>query len=197
MLRLLNTLRKVFMMIRKWMLGGLLVASTGAFCVAVDPPNRGDGKSDTSRLDSKTSSGTIRASKLIGMKLVNRANENVGSISDLVIDPNVGQVKYVAVSFGGFLGLGDKWFAVPIEAIKAELAKNSTSQYVMVLDVSKEQMKDAVGFDENNWPDFSDSQMTDGLYRRFNVERRTHPHDGHVDVNVEKGGVNVEINRKK
>lgn len=165
-----------------------------------DPLKRDNtNKGVVGKLDAKATGGTIRATKLIGMKLVNRANENVGSISDLVINPSSAQVEYCAVSFGGFLGLGDKWFAVPMEAIKIEFAPNS-NQPVLVLDVTKEQMKGAVGFDESSWPNFADQQFTNDIYRRFNLQRRgmqDRNRDGKLDVNVDRGGVNVEINGKK
>jgi sporulation protein YlmC with PRC-barrel domain len=142
--------------------------------------------------------GKIRASKLIGTKLVNRSNENVGTIGDLVIDSDSGQVEYAAVSFGGFLGMGDKWFAVPMEAIKVETLPNS-GQSVLVLNVTKQQMEGAVGFDDASWPNFADPQFTNDLYRRFEVKRRG-PFSvdrGGVDVNIGNGGVSVDLERQR
>src|SRR5262245_21409012 len=55
----------------------------------------------------------VRASEIIGTSVKNKAEEDLGSINDLVIDPVDGQIAYAAVSMGGFLGVGDKLFAVP------------------------------------------------------------------------------------
>src|SRR5262245_61191467 len=75
--------------------------------------NRGLGK-----LDTKTSGANIRASKLIGANLKNSNDESVGEIKDLVVDATTGKVRYAAVTYGGFLGLGSKLFAVPFEAFR-------------------------------------------------------------------------------
>jgi hypothetical protein len=65
-----------------------------------------------------------------------------------MIDLDDGQVAYAVLSFGGFLGLGDKLFAIPLEALMFD-AENHTA----VLDVDKEILKDAPGFDKDHWPD--------------------------------------------
>jgi sporulation protein YlmC with PRC-barrel domain len=57
-------------------------------------------------------SGEYMADDIIGTSVRNQQNENIGSVSDLVIDRN-GQVKAAVVSVGGFLGIGDKHVAVP------------------------------------------------------------------------------------
>jgi sporulation protein YlmC with PRC-barrel domain len=56
--------------------------------------------------------GDYMADDIIGTKIRNAQDENIGSVSDLVID-NDGRVKAVVISVGGFLGIGDKHVAVP------------------------------------------------------------------------------------
>ena len=152
------------------------------------------------KLDSKTSGHGIRASKLIGMKLQNTAKENVGSVKDIVLNTSTGEVQYLAVTYGGFLGVGDKMFAVPMEAIKTQYDPNYPDQAMLILDVSKEQMNGAQGFDESHWPSFSDSNFTTDLYRRYKVERRwsrDSNRDGKVDVNVDRNGVKIKVDGDK
>lgn len=91
-----------------------------------------------------------RASKIIGTKVKNPNGENLGAIKDLVIDPASGQVVYGVVSFGGVLGVGDKLFAIPWDG----LSWNSDKKYY-VLDLDKETLKKAPGFDKKHWPDTS------------------------------------------
>lgn len=91
-----------------------------------------------------------RASKIIGTKVKNPKGENLGDIKDLVIDPENGQVVYGVVSFGGVLGMGDKLFAIPWDAI----SWNRDNKYY-VLDLDKETLKKAPGFDKKHWPDTS------------------------------------------
>lgn len=100
----------------------------------------------------------------------NSAQENVGQIKDVVIDPASTRVQYVAVTYGGFLGLGGKLFAVPMQAIKVTQDPNNRDRVVLVLDVTKEQMNGAKGFDKANWPNFSDANFAIELHHRYKTE---------------------------
>jgi len=99
-----------------------------------------------------------RSSKIVGMAVKNRANEDLGKIEDLVIDEG-GQVRYAAVSFGGFLGFNNKLFAVPWKAFHIKHDAGS-STYYMELNVSRKYLENADGFPSDKWPDFNDKQMT-------------------------------------
>jgi sporulation protein YlmC with PRC-barrel domain len=87
------------------------------------------------------------ATTVIGSKVVNPEGEELGSIKDLMIDLDDGQIAYAVLSFGGFLGLGDKLFAIPLEALTFE-----TEDHTAILDVDKEVLKNAPGFDKDHWP---------------------------------------------
>ena len=151
------------------------------------------------KLDSKTSGPGIRASKLMGMKIQNSQKENVGQIKDIVVDPATTRIQYVAVTYGGFLGLGDKLFAVPMQAIHVQQDPDHRDHVVLVLDVTKEQMNGAKGFDESNWPNFSDANFAGELHRRYKIEDHWNSganRDGKVDVNVARDGVKVIVDKK-
>jgi sporulation protein YlmC with PRC-barrel domain len=60
---------------------------------------------------------------VIGSKVVNAQNEDLGKIEDLVIDAGAGRIAYAVLSFGGFLGMGDKYFAIPWNAFRFNLAE--------------------------------------------------------------------------
>ena len=90
----------------------------------------------------------LSGTKLMGNKVVNTAGEQLGTMKELMIDLDDGLIAYAVLSFGGFLGLGDKLFAIPWEA----LTFNSDDQ-TFILDVDKEVLEDAPGFDKDNWPD--------------------------------------------
>jgi sporulation protein YlmC with PRC-barrel domain len=106
---------------------------------------------------------TCKASELIGMNVrgVN-GDDNIGSVNDLVLGHD-GRVKYAAVSFGGFLGMGDKLFAVPFEAI--DFVKTDDDAYARI-DVTEETLKEKKGFNQDNWPNDADSTFTRGNLRR-------------------------------
>ena len=107
------------------------------------------------------------ASKLIGDPVVNPRGENLGKIEDLVIDPKNSRIDYAVLSFGGFLGMGDKLFAVPLEAMKL-----SPEERRFILDVDKERLKNAPGFDKDHWPDTSDRAFGTKVYSYYGYEPR-------------------------
>lgn len=145
-------------------------------------------------LDDVTSQGSIRASQLIGMNIQNPEGKSLGSVNDIVIDARSGRVRYAAVSYGGFLGLGDKLFAVPWGAFQYTRAADG-GDYRLVLRVTEEQMKTATGFDPNNWPDFAARSFTSQLDRHYGIESRPDRRRGKVDVRVGPGGVDVDVER--
>jgi hypothetical protein len=106
---------------------------------------------------------TCKASEVIGMNVRGlNGEDNIGSINDLVLGHD-GRVKYAAVSFGGFLGMGDKLFAVPFAAI--DFVKTDDDAFARI-DVSEETLKEKKGFNQENWPAEADSTFTRGNLRR-------------------------------
>jgi len=111
-------------------------------------------------------STAFRASKLIGMEVKNTRDEKVGSISDMVVDTPTGHVRYAALSVGGFLGIGDKLFAVPW---KSMVLKHDSTGAFFVLDVSKDKLRNAPGFDEKHWPDFGNPKFGTEIDKYYGV----------------------------
>jgi sporulation protein YlmC with PRC-barrel domain len=89
----------------------------------------------------------LSASTIKGDKIVNRAGDDLGKIEELMIDLQDGRVAYAVLSFGGFLGMGDKLFAIPWQAFKLKL-----HDHAFILDIDKEVLEKAEGFDKDNWP---------------------------------------------
>ncbi len=99
---------------------------------------------------------SARASKLIGTAVMNESEENLGKIEEIVLNPHEGTVNYAVLSFGGFLGMGDKWFAVPWKSLNLRYDNDAKDKFHFVLNVSKERLKNAPGFDKNHFPDVAD-----------------------------------------
>jgi sporulation protein YlmC with PRC-barrel domain len=99
-----------------------------------------------------------RSSAITGMTVRNLENKDVGKVEDLVVDMNSGSVRYVAIGFGGFLGIGDKLFAVPFKALQVKHEPGSKSPH-FVMNVDKATLEKAKGFDKKSWPDFADPQF--------------------------------------
>ena len=98
----------------------------------------------------------LKASDMIDTDVVSPQGDSLGEVKEVVIDPNTGRVAYAVISFGGFLGVGEKLFAIPFKALKYNWAENE-----YVLDVPKERLEDAPGFDEDNWPTMSEQWHRD------------------------------------
>ena len=110
---------------------------------------------------------SFRASQLNGLDVKNSAGEVLGSVEDTVIDVANGKVAYVALSFGGVLGIGDKLFAVPFRQVKF---KHGQEEMFFVLDVAKDKLKAAPGFDKSNWPDFADPKWMESIDEFYSDE---------------------------
>jgi len=89
-----------------------------------------------------------KASKLIGMHVKNKEDQDVGKIKDVVIDFQSGKVAYAVLAAGGTLGLGGKLVALPVQALTLE-----PGQKALVVDLPKQQISQAQGFNDQNWPD--------------------------------------------
>ncbi len=106
----------------------------------------------------------LSASTLKNEKVVNAAGEDLGRIEDYMIDLNNGRIAYCVLSFGGFLGMGDKLFAVPWSALTLD-----TENKCFILNVDKETLKKAPGFDKDNWPDMTSPEFGTGVYSFYKV----------------------------
>jgi sporulation protein YlmC with PRC-barrel domain len=91
-----------------------------------------------------------RASTFIGMKVKNLQNQELGKVEDLVFDPDSGKIAYAVIGVGGFLGLNDKYIAVPLNAIAAAPGEDH-----LLLDANRQRLQNAPGFSKDNWPPLS------------------------------------------
>jgi sporulation protein YlmC with PRC-barrel domain len=89
--------------------------------------------------------------RIIGSRVRNMKGEDLGSIEDIVVDTDSGQILYAIMDFGGFLGIGGKLFPVPWQALAA-----LPSEGIFFLNVSKAQLMNAPAYNRNNLPDMGD-----------------------------------------
>jgi len=101
----------------------------------------------------------LSGSSLKGDKVVNYKGEDLGKIEEIMIDLDRGRIAYAVLSFGGFLGMGDKLFAIPWQAFTVD-----TTMKQLILNADKELLEKAPGFDKNNWPDMADLSLGSTLY---------------------------------
>ena len=107
----------------------------------------------------KTYGLVLTASSLKGDKVVNHQGEDLGEIQEIMLDLDHGRIAYAVLSFGGFLGMGDKLFAIPWQAFSVD-----TVQKRLVLNTKKELLEKATGFDKSNWPNMADPTWGSTVY---------------------------------
>jgi uncharacterized protein YrrD len=110
----------------------------------------------------------LSSSSLTDNTVKNPQGEDLGTIKDIMICTDTNKVQYYVLSFGGFLGMGDKLFAVPPQAFTLD-----TEDKKLILNVDKEKLKAAEGFDENNWPDLADPTFAQQTYSHYGYEYGT------------------------
>jgi len=107
----------------------------------------------------------LSASTITGDSVRNTAGEDLGKIEELMLDLDHSRVAYAVISFGGFLGLGDKLFAVPMEALALDAPNHQ-----FILNVSRQTLEDAPGFDKDSWPDVADREWGASIYAHYGQE---------------------------
>jgi sporulation protein YlmC with PRC-barrel domain len=90
----------------------------------------------------------LTVSSMIGEKVHNDKDEHLGEIKDIMIDITTGKIEYFVVEFGGFLGIGVKYFAIPFGLFRVDKDKRS-----FIFNRKKEELEKAPGFDMEHWPD--------------------------------------------
>ena len=113
-------------------------------------PSGTGGQRETARM--------IAASKVNGTKVYNAAGESLGSVYDLMLDKQSGRVSYAIMSFGGFLGIGEKYHPLPW----SELTYN-TAQDGYVANLDKRILENAPSFGTADVPDWSSATYRTGI----------------------------------
>ncbi len=102
------------------------------------------------------------AHTLLGNDVYNHDGEDLGDIKELMIDMASGKVAYAVLSFGGWLGMGDKLFAVPWAALRLDTVNKR-----FTLSVHKAALKEAPGFSKDHWPKMSDRAWATGVHKFY------------------------------
>lgn len=106
------------------------------------------------------------AETLIGTDVYNQNKEDLGEIKEIMLDMRTGKVGYAVLAFGGFMGMGNKLFAVPWASLTLD-----TDNKRFVLNVEKQRLESAPGFDKDNWPDMADPVWVDSIHAYYGVSK--------------------------
>lgn len=106
--------------------------------------------------------GVLSVSAVMRNSVRNPQGEDLGKIEDLAIDLDAGRIAYAVISFGGFLGLGEKHFAIPWEALRID-----PHEHAVILDIPKERLKNAPGFERGARPATTDREWLRSVYTYY------------------------------
>jgi sporulation protein YlmC with PRC-barrel domain len=102
----------------------------------------------------------LTALSIIGNKIYNTSDENLGGIKDVMLNLHDGKIEYVVIEYGGFLGIGEKFFAVPFKVLTLD-----TTRHAFILNQNREVLENAPGFDKDHWPETNSHAMeTSSVY---------------------------------
>jgi sporulation protein YlmC with PRC-barrel domain len=124
-----------------------------------------------------------KISDLNGKKVTNAAGENLGRIEEVVTDANTGRILYGVLSFGGFLGLGDKYFAIPWRSLRLDDDGKG-----FILNVEKDRLKNAPGFAKDRWPDLANEQFATTTYEYYDQKPYWRTPAGDVQLAADSSG---------
>lgn len=108
----------------------------------------------------------VKATNVIGVSVENLQGDSLGEIEDLMLDKLEGTVEYVVLSFGGFLGLGDKLFAMPWS-----IFTYNAERECFVINLDQKRLENAPGFDRDHWPDVSSPTWSTSINNYYGTER--------------------------
>ncbi len=137
------------------------------------------------------SDAVLRAKDIVGMNVRNAQGEKLGDVKDLMVDfEHPARIRYAALDYGGFLGIGDKLFAVPWQSMKLRHDADNNQRMFLELDADKDSLKNAPGFDKDHWPNFADNHWADEVHKHY----RVHAENANVDVDVKKAPARSDKN---
>ena len=92
----------------------------------------------------------FQSNNVIGLPVKNPEKEDLGTIEEVVIDIERGTVAYVVLSFSGFFGFSEKFFAIPWSEFNLEHGEDGP---FFLLDTDRKKLSRLPGFNKQDWPD--------------------------------------------
>jgi sporulation protein YlmC with PRC-barrel domain len=108
------------------------------------------------------------ADTLIGDHIHNMQNEHLGTVKEIMLDMQTGRISYVVMASGGVLTIGEKLFAIPWEALALDPANHQ-----LRLNIAKERIEAAPGFDKDHWPDMANDAWATEVHSYYGTGAST------------------------
>jgi sporulation protein YlmC with PRC-barrel domain len=130
-------------------------------------PAEGARITGTSHIRDRSGPGpeVMAASDFEGEDVVNHQGETLGDIEEIMLDVRSGRIAYVVLAAGGFLGIGEKYFAIPWGALTLD-----TDRKCFILDVAKDRLINAPGFDKDHWPSMAEQKWAGEVHSYYGTQ---------------------------
>ena len=119
----------------------------------------GHGVQKSQSLETDETSNLISSDKVDGTVVYNREGEKLGSIHTLMIEKTAGKVTYAVMSFGGFLGIGDRYHPLPWDVLTYD-----TGQGGYVVDLDRSMLEAAPTYASSETPNWNDRRWNQDVY---------------------------------
>lgn len=115
-------------------------------------------------LEARETGTLIAADKVEGTSVYNRAGDKLGSIETIMLDKMSGKVAYAVMSFGGFLGIGERYHALPWSVLTYD-----TNQGGYMVNLDKQVLEGAPSFAAGDYPNYEDRAWGKQVHDYYNV----------------------------
>lgn len=128
-------------------------------------PYTASGVAGSARAGGSPAREVMAASSLEGETVMNLAGDTLGEIEEIMLDVKSGRIAYAVLAVGGFLGIGEKYFAVPWRALTLD-----PDRKCFVLDVDKDRLENAPAFDRDQWPAMADESWATTVHEYYRTQ---------------------------
>jgi sporulation protein YlmC with PRC-barrel domain len=108
----------------------------------------------------------IRATKVLGTKVQNASGQKIGDVEDIILDKQSNRIMFAVVSFGGFLGMAEKYHPVPWASLDYDEDENA-----YVVDYTKEQLQAAPAGSVDELTQNDGMNFRDRTYEYYHADR--------------------------
>ena len=108
------------------------------------------------------------AKTFLGDEVYNQREDRLGTLKEFMLDLHSGRICYAVMSSGGFMGVGEKLFAIPWRALTLD-AENAC----FVLDITEERLMSSPAFDKRHWPDMGDAGWVKDIDTFYGIKPET------------------------
>lgn len=131
---------------------------------ATEQTSKGGVKNVATRTDYPRS---VPVGRLTDRAVVDYDGNKIGDLDEIVLDMSTGCMDFAVVSFGGFLGIGEKHYFVPEQALHYDPEMGTFR-----MDVTRDQVEHAPGFAGRDWPDMNDEGYMQSVFSYWGATRQ-------------------------